>query len=141
MATDQLQWNTQIINEFRANNGDVTTNGFGESLILVHHVGARTGMLRINPLRAVYDGNGTWWVVASKQGAPTNPDWYYNLRANPGSRIELPAGRSIATTAEILSGADRAHAWQEFTAVNPIFLQYQEETTRVFPIVALHKCE
>lgn len=141
MSTDQQQWNQHIIDEFRASDGDVPTNGFGKSLILVHHVGAKTGTHRINPLRAVHDDNGTWWIVASRQGAPCNPDWYYNLCAHPESQIETPDGGSFAITVEVLSGSEREYAWQQFTAVNPIFLQYQEETARVFPILALHKRE
>lgn len=139
MSNKQQEWNDQIIAEFRDNFGDVATNGFGKSLILVHHTGARTGAQRVNPLRSVHDGNGTWWIVASKQGAPENPDWYHNLRANPDSRIEVPDQGSFATRAEILEGDAREFAWQQFTAANPIFLQYQEETERVFPIIALHR--
>ena len=139
MSNQQQQWNQQIIEEFRASNGNVATNGFGTSLILVHHTGAKSGISRVTPLRSVHDGNGTWWVVASKQGAPENPDWYHNLKANPESAIETPDNGNFETTAEVLTGDKREFAWQQFTAANPIFLQYQEETERVFPIVALHK--
>lgn len=140
VVTDkQSQWNNQIIAEFRANNGDINTNGFGKSLILVHHTGARTGTRRINPLRSVHDGNGTWWVVASKQGSPENPDWYHNLKTNPLAEIETPDNGSFPVVAEVLAGKERDHAWQQFTAENPIFLQYQKETTRTFPVLALHK--
>lgn len=139
MSTEQLQWNQQIIEEFRASGGDVATNGFGKSLILVHHTGAKSGEHRVNPLRSVHDGNGTWWIVASAQGAPKNPDWYFNLRANSESQIETPDDGMFNTLAEVLSGEDREYAWQQFTAVNPIFLQYQEETERMFPILALHR--
>lgn len=139
MTNKQQDWNNQIISEFRTNNGDVATNGFGKSLILVHHTGARSGTQRVNPLRSVHDGNGTWWVVASKQGAPENPDWYHNLKANPNSRIEVPDLGEIDTIAEVLQDEAREMAWQRFTAANPIFLQYQEETPRVFPIIALHR--
>lgn len=139
MFTEQQTWNQQIIDEFRANGGDVTTNGFGKSLILVHHTGAKTGTQYVNPLRSVHDGNGTWWIVASAQGAPNNPDWYYNLRANPDAEIETPDHGTFTTTAEVLTGPAREHAWQQFTAANPIFLQYQEGTERMFPILALHR--
>lgn len=139
MSIDPQQWNNQIIAEFRDRGGDVATNGFGKSLILVHHTGARTGIKRINPLRSVHNGNGTWWVVASKQGAPENPDWYHNLKANAASEIETPDHGRLVTEAEVLEGEAREYAWQQFTAANPIFLQYQEETERIFPIVALHR--
>lgn len=139
MPIKQQQWNHQIIAEFRSCGGEVTTNGFGKSLILVHHTGAKTGIHRVNPLRAVHNGNGTWWVVASKQGAPENPDWYYNLKANPASQIETADFGTLTTIAEVLEGEVRANAWREFTAINPIFLQYQAETARVFPVIALHR--
>lgn len=139
MSIDAKTWNEQIIDEFRASNGDVATNGFGKSLILVHHTGARTGAQRVNPLRAVQDGNDSWLVVASKQGAPENPDWYYNLRTNPESQIETPDHGTISTMAEVLHGEARNDAWQKFTTANPIFIQYQEETQRVFPVLALRK--
>lgn len=139
MSTEQLQWNQHIVNEFRASGGDVATNGFGKSLVLVHHTGAKSGAQRVNPLRSVHDGNGTWWIVASAQGAPKNPDWFHNLRANPDSKIETPDDGTFNTMAEVLTGEEREYAWQQFTAANPIFLQYQEETERVFPILALHR--
>lgn len=141
MTDKQQQWNTQIIDEFRANEGNVSTNGFGKSLILVHHTGAKTGTNRVNPLRAVHDGNGTWWIVASKQGAPENPDWYHNLKANPDTKIETPNDGSFSVRAEVLHGGDRELAWQRFIEANPVFHQYQEATERVFPVIALHKLQ
>lgn len=139
MTDKQQQWNDKIIEEFRANGGNVATAGFGQSLILVHHTGARSGTRRVNPLRSVNDGNGTWWIVASKQGAPENPDWYYNLKANPDAEVETPTDGRFSARVEVLAGEDRETAWKAFTAANPIFLQYQEETDRIFPVLALHK--
>lgn len=140
MTNKQLTWNEQIIEDFRANNGNVETNGFGESLILVHHTGARTNEHRLNPLRAVFDGDRTWWVVASNQGAESNPDWYFNLLANPDTAIEVPGKpEAIDVSAELLIGNSREAAWNAFTAQHPIFLQYQDETERVFPVFALNE--
>lgn len=136
-----IDWNREIIAEFRANNGDVATAGFGRSLILVHHIGAQSGLKRVNPLRAVHNSNGTWLVVASKQGAPENPDWYYNLKKNPHATIETPADGMLSVRVEILSGEDREEAWQAFIAENPVFAEYQQKTDRQFPVLALHKVE
>lgn len=134
-------WNRDIIEEFRANGGDVATAGFGRSLILLHHIGSKSGLKRINPLRSVHNGNGTWLIVASKQGAPENPDWYYNLKAHPDATIETPDDGTFPVHAEVLSGVDRENAWQAFTSANPVFAEYQQKTERIFPVLALHKID
>src|SRR2546428_13770032 len=86
MARD---WNSGIIEEFRANEGRVAGPFEGRTLLLLHHKGARTGTLRVNPLAYQALADGTWAIFASKGGAPTNPDWYHNLRANPDAVVEL----------------------------------------------------
>jgi len=68
-------WNQQIIDEFRANDGTVETMGFGRGLVLLHHRGAKTGTERVTPLAAIPTDGGGWLLAASKAGAPDNPDW------------------------------------------------------------------
>ena len=82
-------FNQQIIDEFHANRGTVTTMGFGDRLVLVHSTGAKSGAPRTNPLMGIPDGDG-WLIAASKGGAPDNPDWYHNLLANPAASVEVP---------------------------------------------------
>ena len=82
-----LDWNGKIIEEFRANQGRVTTFA-RQPLLLLTHTGAKTGKRRTNPLAYFRDGD-RYVIVASKGGAPTNPDWYYNLLANPRATIEV----------------------------------------------------
>ena len=104
---------------------------------MLHHTGAKSGVERMNPLRALRQDDDTWVIVASKQGADTNPDWSLNLIANPATSIETPHDGDVQVVARELIDAERAHAWQAFTTAYPIFQQYQDATTRAFPVVAL----
>ena len=81
-------WNTGIIAEFRSNHGKVGGYFAGKPVLLINHTGARTGMARTNPLTYLKDGN-RYFVFASKSGADTNPDWYYNLKAHPDVKVEV----------------------------------------------------
>src|SRR5512147_3216082 len=79
--------NKKIIDEFRANEGKVGGRFEGKTLLLLHTKGAKTGQERINPTAYVRD-DGRYVVIASKGGAPTNPDWYYNILADPLVTVE-----------------------------------------------------
>ena len=81
-------FNDQIIDEFRANEGRVGGNFEGAPLLLLHSTGAKSGAERISPMMYLPDGD-RYVVFASKAGAPTNPDWYHNLKANPQAMIEV----------------------------------------------------
>lgn len=133
-------FNDQIIAEFRANGGHVTANGFGDSLVLVHSVGAKSGEERVHPLMAIVDGD-TWLIAASAAGAPRHPAWYFNLVANPATTIEIGADGSLETvpvTATVLTGADRDAAWSTFTSRSPGFAAYEERAgDRTIPVVRL----
>ena len=82
-------WNSKIIDEFRENDGKVGGPFEGRTLLLLHTMGARTGQERVNPVVYRDLGNGRYAVFASKGGAPTNPDWYHNLLANPEVSAEI----------------------------------------------------
>jgi len=92
MSTSQADFNTQIIDEFRTNQGRVGGMFASMPLLLLHHTGAKSGKSRINPLAYQSDG-GRYVVYASKAGAPTNPDWYHNLKAQPDVTIEVGSTR------------------------------------------------
>ena len=81
-------WNQKIIDEFRANAGRVDGYFEGAPMILIHHIGARSGKERVNPLTYLPDGNDMV-ITATKSGAPTNPDWYYNLKEHPRITVEV----------------------------------------------------
>jgi deazaflavin-dependent oxidoreductase (nitroreductase family) len=129
-------FNQRIIAEFRANNGHVTTAGFGDGLVLLHTVGAKSGEPRVNPLAAIPDGDG-WLVAASAAGAEKHPAWYFNLSANPDVTVETPQG-TVGATAVELEGAEYDTGWAKFTARSSAFADYQERAgDRRIPVVRL----
>lgn len=130
-------WNQNIIDEFRANGGTVTTMGFGRGLVLLHHTGARTGTERVSPLAALHPEADTWQLAASKAGAPDNPDWFHNLKAHPDVTIEAPDDGTVEVRARVLEGEERDTAWEAFKAMSEGFRSYEEKTTRVIPVVEL----
>ena len=93
MSTSPNDFNARIIDEFRANGGEVGEPFANTPLLLLHHAGAKSGIERVNPLAYLRDGN-RYVIFASKAGAPTNPDWYHNLRAHPEVRIEVGDGHA-----------------------------------------------
>ena len=130
-------WNQQIIDEWRANDGTVQTMGFGRGLVLVHHLGAKTGTERVTPLAALPSDDGGWLIAASKAGAPDNPDWYHNLRAHPEITVEAPGEGAVAVRARVLEGDERDAAWARFTQASEGFASYEQKTTRVIPVIEL----
>lgn len=128
------EWNEKVIDEFRANHGRV--QGFGRALILLHHVGARTGTPRTSPVMAIHPDDDTWLIAASMGGAPTHPGWFHNLRAQPDVTIETPEA-TVAVHAEVLAPDERDAAWALFTQRSDGFRKYQERTERVIPVVRL----
>lgn len=131
-------FNERIIDEFRANGGTVETAGFGRSLVLLHHVGAKSGVERVSPVMAIPSEHG-WLVAASKGGAPENPAWFHNLVAHPDARVETPDGDEVEVHAVQLEGAAREAAWQLFLAKSPAFAQYEQRTSRTIPVVELRR--
>jgi deazaflavin-dependent oxidoreductase (nitroreductase family) len=130
-------FNSQVVAEFRENDGTVTTAGFGRSLILVHHVGARSGTERVTPLVPVRESGDTWLVAASKAGAPDNPAWYHNLLAHPDVSIETPDDGVVDVHVTELTGAARDAGWERFKDMSDGFRSYEEKTTRTIPVLAL----
>jgi deazaflavin-dependent oxidoreductase (nitroreductase family) len=135
MSTSPQDFNARIIEEFRANEGRVGGPFEGSTLLLLHHVGAKSGKDRINPLAYNWDG-GRYVVFASKAGAPTNPDWYHNLKAHPDVRIEVGTD-TIAARAEEATGDDRDRLFRAQAKRSPQFAEYQRKTERVIPVIVL----
>ena len=129
-------WNSTIIEQFRAQGGKGVAQ-FGDALLLLHHTGARTGTVRVNPL-AYYDDGDRLVIVASKGGAPQNPDWFFNLRSNPDTTIEI-GSETVEVRAAEITGDDYAQTWARVIAVRPGFADYQSKTARRIPLVALHR--
>lgn len=129
-------WNEQIIEEFRANGGTVTTNGFGRSLVLVHNIGAKSGQVRINPVANIRQPDGSRLIAASAAGADKHPAWYHNLLAHPGVLIETPDGEEQVDVTE-LKGRERDEAWDQFKAMSDGFRSYEQKTDRIIPVLKL----
>jgi deazaflavin-dependent oxidoreductase (nitroreductase family) len=128
-------WNTTIIEEFRANGGKVGGQFDGAPLLLLHTTGARTGQERVNPMMYRKVGDD-YAVFASKAGAPTNPDWYHNLVANPKVTAEIGT-QTVPLTARVATGAERDQIWSQQKAEYPGFADYETKTTRAIPVVIL----
>jgi deazaflavin-dependent oxidoreductase (nitroreductase family) len=128
-------WNTRLIDEFRANDGQVDGYFEGAPLLLLHHVGARTGTARISPLR--YEPvDGGYAIFASKGGAPTNPDWYHNLIANPETSVEI-GSQTVSVTARLANDAERVPIWDMAKANFAPFVEYEAKTDRTIPVFLL----
>ena len=131
----QSDRNTLIITEFRANAGNVGGPFAGRSLLLLHTIGAKTGQPRINPVAYITDGD-RFVVIASKGGAPTNPDWYYNIIARPLISIEVGI-EQFQVEASITVEPERTRLYNKMVTMMPGFAEYQRKTTRVIPVITL----
>jgi deazaflavin-dependent oxidoreductase (nitroreductase family) len=128
-------FNTRIIEEFRANAGRVGGPFEGSTLLLLHTDGAKSGQHYVTPVVTVED-QGRYIIFASKAGAPHHPSWFHNLKANPNLHIEI-GDRKLDVTAEEVTGAERDRLYKEQVERMPQFAEYQAATERVIPIVAL----
>lgn len=107
----------------------------GTPLLLLHTTGARTGRRRVNPLGYLRDGERLV-VFASNGGAPTSPDWYYNLVANPEVTVEV-GSETRTGVATVLSGDERDRLFAEEARMHPALGQYRERASRIFPVIAI----
>lgn len=131
-------WNQQIIEEFRTNEGRVGGNFEGRTLLLLHHTGAKTGTERINPLAYQRLSDDSVAIFASKGGSPTTPDWFYNLVAHPDVKVEIGT-ETFSARARVAEGAEREAIWERQKSAWPAFADYEEKTTgiREIPVVVL----
>jgi deazaflavin-dependent oxidoreductase (nitroreductase family) len=133
--SDMNDWNTKIIEEFRANGGRVGGPFEGASLLLLHTTGAKSGQERIHPVMHL-DLDGHRYVFASKAGADTDPDWYRNLVANPDVKVEVGED-TIPATAVVVEGEERDRVFAEQKRRYPGFAEYEAKTSRVIPVVEI----
>lgn len=130
-------FNQAIIDEFRGNGGRVGGNFEGAPLLLLHTTGAKSGKERVSPI--MYQAVGEDYAIfASKAGAPTNPDWYYNLIARLEAEIEVGT-TVVSVTARIAEGEERELIWSKQKSDFPGFAEYETKTDRVIPVVVLTK--
>lgn len=130
-------FNKSIIDEFRANDGNVGGQFEGANLLLLHTTGAKSGQPRVSPL-AYFDIDGRLVIIGSFAGAPKDPAWVHNLRANPRARVEI-GGDAFDVTAHELPADERAALFDKVTAAAPGFAEYQAKTSRVIPLFELSR--
>jgi deazaflavin-dependent oxidoreductase (nitroreductase family) len=128
-------WNAQVIDEFRANDGKVGGWFADKDLLILHTTGARSGIERLSPLVYRQEGDRIF-VFASKGGSDTNPAWYHNLIAHPEVAVEIGSDTSSATAAEIV-GEERDAIYGRQAAAISNFAEYQAGTDRTIPVVEL----
>jgi deazaflavin-dependent oxidoreductase (nitroreductase family) len=131
-------WNAAIIEQFRANDGRV--DRFGDTLVILHTRGAKTGEPRLAPVMGIRQPEGSWLVAATWAGNDRNPPWYNNLLAQPDVDVEAVVdghAATVAVHATELQGEERDRAWTQFTATSAGFRSYEARTDRVFPVLRL----
>ncbi len=131
-------WNQQITDGFRANDRKVGGMFEGAPLLLLHHAGARTGTQRVTPLmyQAIPIG---YAVFASKAGADSNPDWFYNVTTNPETTVEV-GSETVQVAVRMADGEEYDDIWSRQKREWPQFAEYEEQTARdVIPVVVLER--
>ncbi len=136
MSAPPNDFNDKVIAEFRENEGRVGGMFAGMDLLLLHHKGAKTGTERVNPLVYARDGD-RYLVFASKAGAPSDPDWFRNLMANPSTKIEVGTDE-IEVEASEAQGEERDRLYDAQKQRAPQFAEYEQKAEgRVIPVVVL----
>ena len=136
VCRDMPNYNEPIINEFRANEGRIGGPFEGHPMVLLHHRGAKSGVERVNPLASQPLDENTWAVFASKSGAPTNPSWFYNVKAHPDVEIEFGT-ETIPVRARVATGEERERIWTKQKQLMPGFAEYEKRSPREIPVVVL----
>jgi deazaflavin-dependent oxidoreductase (nitroreductase family) len=131
-----VDYNQRIIQQFRANGGRVGGPFAGTPLLLLHHVGANSGVMRVTPLAYMPDGDGRYVIVASNGGSATHPGWYHNLKANPVVEVEVGT-KAFMVRADELTDAARRPLWSRLLAASPSLREYEAKTARHIPVFTL----
>jgi deazaflavin-dependent oxidoreductase (nitroreductase family) len=133
---NERSWNAKVIDEFRANGGEVAAPyDDPPPMLLLHTIGARSGKEHIVPMRGLPDGESLY-VFASAHGSDRHPDWYYNLVANPDITIGKGT-ETLAVRATVLHGAERDAIFARHAARFPIFTEYERKLARTIPVIRL----
>ena len=135
MSTTAAEYNAKVIDEFRASNGRVDGMWEETPLLLLHHTGARSGVSRVNPVGYLPD-EPRYVIFASNGGAPNNPDWYHNLKAQPTTTIEV-GSETIDVVAEEATGEERERLFARGAERFPDLARHARRTDRVIPVIVL----
>jgi deazaflavin-dependent oxidoreductase (nitroreductase family) len=136
VADSASDYNAEIIQEFRANGGHVGGPWADTPMLLIHHIGAKSGTERVTPLAYFPHPGGRFVIVASNGGSPAHPGWYHNLKARPVIEVEV-GSHTFPVLAEELDGTARAGLWPELVAEAPTLGEHQGRTTRQIPVFML----
>ena len=131
-------WNDALIDDYRKNGKPTSGPFLGRQVLLITTKGAKTGTERTTPLVWTKDGDKLV-IVASKGGAPTNPAWFHNLRANPVVTIELGKEKFAARANVAKPESERRRLYDRHAATHPGFADYEKKTTRRIPVVTLER--
>jgi deazaflavin-dependent oxidoreductase (nitroreductase family) len=129
-------WEESLIADLRANDGTPSRGPLeGQSLLVMYTTGAKSGQRRRQIL--TYSREGDAYIVAgSASGAPSDPAWIANVRANPEVEIEL-GNQTHEATAEVVGESDRERLWNAHVAALPWFADYEAQAGRKIPIVRI----
>lgn len=135
--SDMNDFNAQVIDEFHANDGVVGGMFEGSPILLLHHIGAKSGSAYVSPLVYLPDGDD-YVIFASKGGAPTHPAWYHNLLAHPDTSLEVGTA-TVPVVASEVTGDERERIFATQVEHHPQFGEYAEKTAgiRTIPVVRL----
>jgi deazaflavin-dependent oxidoreductase (nitroreductase family) len=133
--TDMVDFNSNVVAEFRENGGKVGGMFEGAPLILLHHIGAKSGVERVAPLVYLAEDDRLF-IFGSKGGADENPAWYHNLIAHPKVTVELGT-ETFTVTATVVTGAERDKYFAIQAAKAANFAEYAQKTTRIIPVIEL----
>jgi deazaflavin-dependent oxidoreductase (nitroreductase family) len=136
-AVDRNAFNRSVIEEFRANEGKVGGMFAGAPMILITHKGAKSGKVYTSPLVYTRDAENIV-IVASKGGAPEDPQWFRNLVANPDVTVEIGTEK-YAGHARVAAGAERDRLFRAQADLMPNFDEYASKTTRTIPVVVIER--
>lgn len=132
MSESPAEYNAKIITEFRANQGRVGGRWEGTPLLLLHHIGAKSGLMRVNPVAYLSD-ESRYLIWAANGGAPKNPDWYHNLRAQPNAQIEV-GSEMLEVTAEEATGEEHNRLFEKAATRYPELDELARKTQRLIPL-------
>jgi len=130
-------FNDGVVAEFRANGGKVGGPFAGAPMMILTTTGAKSGQPRTMPLVYTTDGD-RYVIIASKGGAPTSPDWFHNLVANPEVTVEVGT-ETFPARALVPEEPEHARLYDAQAALMPNFAEYQQKTTRKIPVVVLER--
>lgn len=125
-----------IIQEFRSNGGIVGGEFEGAPLMLLHHLGAKSGTERVTPVGCFPQADGSFSIVASNGGAPTSPNWYYNLMTHPKINVEFGTEIFAVAVTELEAG-ERDQMWADALRSAPQLEEFQGKTLRAIPVLLL----